>query len=242
MTGRLLGAGRLAEVFEDGDAVLKLYQPGIGPERARHEAMVLDAVSTTSLRVPVSFGIVQVDGRWGLRMSRLAGRPLGLPAPGSDPTALVTALALVHQRVLSFQVQGLPHLATRLAERIDGVAQLTSGERSRVPARLQSLPGGDRLCHGDFHPLNIIADGDNLGVIDWLDATSGPPAADIARTWIMARHYLPALADLYLDTVLEGGPTDRQTVLAWLPVVAAARLAEGIDEGAEALVALSRNI
>jgi hypothetical protein len=31
-------------------------------------------------------------------------------------------------------------------------------------------------------------------------------------------------------------------VLAWLPVVAAARLAEGIDEEAEALVALSRSI
>jgi hypothetical protein len=31
---------------------------------------------------------------------------------------------------------------------------------------LKDLPDGDRLCHGDFHPWNIIASGKEVVVVD----------------------------------------------------------------------------
>jgi aminoglycoside phosphotransferase (APT) family kinase protein len=37
------------------------------------------------------------------------------------------------------------------------------------------------ICHGDFHPLNILADkGEPTGVIDWANAVIAEPAMDIA--------------------------------------------------------------
>jgi len=51
---------------------------------------------------------------------------------------------------------------------------MTAAER----AALRELPDGEALCHGDFHPRNVIVDGDELTIIDWVDASSGPPAAD----------------------------------------------------------------
>ena len=39
------------------------------------------------------------------------------------------------------------------------------------------------LCHGDFHPLNILAqDGSVTGVLDWGNATFGDPASDVGST------------------------------------------------------------
>ncbi|MBJ3783203.1 aminoglycoside phosphotransferase family protein [Devosia sediminis] len=243
MTERmLLGAGRMAEVFADGEAVLKLYLPGVGPDMARHEAMVLETLRPLPIHAPESLGVVEVDGRWGLRMSRMAGRPLGSPEPGDDLPELIRRFAALHRDMLGCPGAGLPPLFPRLVERIEGTALLTRDERVRIIARLRGLAVGDRLCHGDFHPLNVIIDGEHLAVIDWLDATNGPPEADIARSYLMARQYFADLAEVYLDGVLEQGSVTRQTVLDWLPVVAAARLAENIAQELDMLLVLCRSV
>jgi aminoglycoside phosphotransferase (APT) family kinase protein len=47
---------------------------------------------------------------------------------------------------------------------------------------------GDRvICHGDFHPLNVVVDGDAASVIDWTDAGLAPREADVARTLLIFR-------------------------------------------------------
>jgi aminoglycoside phosphotransferase (APT) family kinase protein len=41
------------------------------------------------------------------------------------------------------------------------------------------------LLHLDFHPANVLVDrtGRVTGIIDWANAVTGPPVADLARTW-----------------------------------------------------------
>src|SRR4030095_15455198 len=50
---------------------------------------------------------------------------------------------------------------------------------------LDGLPAGDRLCHGDFHPGNLLVCADRVSVIDWPNATRGVPEADYARTMLL---------------------------------------------------------
>ena len=40
-------------------------------------------------------------------------------------------------------------------------------------------------CHGDFHPLNVLVDGDTSMVIDWTDAALGDRHGDVARTSLL---------------------------------------------------------
>ena len=47
------------------------------------------------------------------------------------------------------------------------------------------MPDGDRLCHGDFHPLNILGNTFDPLIIDWLDAGRGDPAADVCRSYLL---------------------------------------------------------
>ncbi len=56
-------------------------------------------------------------------------------------------------------------------------------------ARLPELPhlfgAGTSLLHGDLHPGNILLTLDGPVVIDWTNASVGPPGADLAVTWLL---------------------------------------------------------
>jgi len=56
-------------------------------------------------------------------------------------------------------------------------------------ARLLEVAGPeDRLIHLDFHPLNVMVFNREIGcILDWTNAASGDPRADVARTWSILR-------------------------------------------------------
>ncbi len=49
------------------------------------------------------------------------------------------------------------------------------------------VPGG-ALLHGDYHPLNVLTDGQRItAVLDWSNAAAGDPRADVARSFSILR-------------------------------------------------------
>jgi aminoglycoside phosphotransferase (APT) family kinase protein len=53
------------------------------------------------------------------------------------------------------------------------------------PDFVPKVEGGDRFLHFDLHPLNVILSPSGPVVIDWTNACTGPPGADIARAWAL---------------------------------------------------------
>jgi hypothetical protein len=62
--GRLLAAGRVAEVSEWNSHALKLYRSPAAKRVAFREAAIHGAVEALGLLVPAVWGVKQVDGRW----------------------------------------------------------------------------------------------------------------------------------------------------------------------------------
>ncbi|MDE6790423.1 MAG: aminoglycoside phosphotransferase family protein, partial [Clostridia bacterium] len=93
------------------------------------------------------------------------------------------------------------------------------------------------LCHGDFHPSNIIITADGTPyIIDWAHATQGNASADVARTYLM--FYLEGkeqLAEKYLKLYCLKSDTAKQYVQKWIPIVAASRLTKAKPEEDEFL-------
>ncbi|HDS29201.1 MAG TPA: aminoglycoside phosphotransferase family protein, partial [Candidatus Acetothermia bacterium] len=121
--------------------------------------------------------------------------------------------------------------------------------------RLRGLPEGDRICHGDFHPDNVLMTSRGPMIIDWGPATAGHPAADVAWTILLFRYagvppgtprgiraLLAALRRLmlrtYLRTYARCGGLSRKEIQPWLLPVAILRLGDGIVEERDALQAL----
>jgi aminoglycoside phosphotransferase (APT) family kinase protein len=244
--GPKVGEGREAEVYAWGDdAVVKLYRPGYLGHRA--EAVALATLDGHGL-APRLLDVVDRDGRPGLVLERLGGSDmLGLlPRQPWRVLALARALAQTHLAIHEVQApEGLPDLRQVLAARIDDVAVLPAPLRALAFRVLDGLPSGDRLCHGDFHPGNVLVAADRVGVIDWANAARGVPEADHARTLLLLRWADPlpgtplitrglmaagrsVFAHQYARTY--GGSRYRlPQVDSWLTVHAAARLAEGIE-------------
>ncbi|MBN9314134.1 MAG: phosphotransferase [Devosia sp.] len=242
--GARLGAGKVAEAFEYGAHLLKLYRDPGARSTAFAEAAILAIVGDHGLPVPEAFGAGQYLGRWGLVMSRAPGRPLAELAradPKMVPAAL-DAMAALHLAMHAAVERRLQPLKHRLADRLGTAPGLDDAVRHRLLGRLATLPDGHRLCHGDFHPYNIIGPPGAAVIIDWPDATSGPPAADACRSYLLLLHGAPPLADPYLVRYVAISGLARADILAWLPILAAARLCENVPEEEARLLQLARSV
>lgn len=230
--GRLLGTGATAEVFEYGGDALKLYSAGIPRHAADREAAILDLLGKAGIAAPRGRGVIEHQGRWGLAMTRAPGRPFA-EAMLSEPASVAShleALVEMHIAVHSCPAPGLRSYEDRLADHIGWAERLTYGHRERLLAHLAAMPKGDRLCHGDFHPFNVLGTPGDAVIIDWVDATAGLPMADLARTYVLLRAVAPELAEAYVERYLAVAGDGRQAIDEWLPLVAAGRLGEKIDQ------------
>jgi hypothetical protein len=252
--GPRLGTGREADVYAYGDAtVIKLYRPGFGGYRTETAALrSLDGHDVA----PKLVDVVDRDGRTGLVVERVAGpdmlallqrRPWRVFGVGR--LLAETHLAVHHVRAPA----ELADLREVLAARIQD-ADLPQDLLDFVARLLDGLPDGDRLCHGDYHPGNVLLAADRTAVIDWGGATRGVPEADHARTLLLLQWADPLpdtpwvsraviatgrslLTDAYARSYRRGSPPLRQTN-SWLMVHVAARLSEGIAAERTMLIGL----
>ncbi len=118
-----------------------------------------------------------------------------------------------------WQAMGLPlgRLKPRLTRNIARTSLLDEPRKQVLLSRLVDMPEGDRLCHGDFHPVNVSGQTSQPIVIDWPDACRGDPSADVCRSYVLLK-------------------ISRATIVAWLHYVAAARLAEDVPHDFERLL------
>lgn len=233
--GPLLGSGNVAEAFEYGEHVLKLYRRPEAKSAAFMEAATLAILADHGLPTPRVHEVGLFDDRWGLVMDRAAGDPLvrlGAHGPELVPGGFEEMLRL-HRLIHAETDRRLPSLTGRLRYRIGLIEGIDETLRQRLLTRLGKLPDDDRLCHGDFHPFNIVGPPGAAMVIDWLDAASGPPAADVARSYMLIAQGAPDLAAGYLDAYAHAAGMDRNAIMAWVPVVAAGRLVHENADDAE---------
>jgi hypothetical protein len=255
MIGAKLGAGREADVHAWGDdAVVKLYRPGFGGHRA--EALALAKLDGSGI-APKLIDVVDCDGRTGLVLERLGGQDM-LTLLQRQPwrvLSLARALAAAHLGIHAIRVpEGLPGLREVLAARIED-AGLPVHLRDFAVQVLDGLPDGDRVCHGDYHPGNVLVAADRVSVIDWVGAACGVPEADHARTLLLLRRADPlpgtpvlsralmavgrsVYAHGYTRAYTSGSPKPLRQVDSWLIVQTAARLSEGIDIERRTLIGL----
>jgi aminoglycoside phosphotransferase (APT) family kinase protein len=243
--------------WEDGSILRLLREPG-ADQRNQAQAAAIEAARSRGVRVPAVRGATTVMGRPGLIMERIDGPDL-LTLIGRRPWATFRVARIcgeVHAQLHEVRAPSvIPSAKESLKQWIAGSGQLPPHLAEFALETLDDLPDGDRLCHGDFHPGNILMAGDEPVLIDWTNARRGDPMADVARTRMMLRlgeappgtsFALRAMAlvgrnllvALYLRSYRKVRPLDMRAVKRWEIPITAARLSEGIEEEVPRLLAL----
>jgi aminoglycoside phosphotransferase (APT) family kinase protein len=135
--------------------------------------------------VPAAYEFVEVEGRPGIVFERVEGPSL-LEHAQARPWTLFEAVRLlaelhaqIHRCVAPVE---LPSQREWSAGDIDAVADLSATEKEAARRCLAELPDGTALCHGDFHPGNVLITPRGPVIIDWETATRGHPLGDVACT------------------------------------------------------------
>jgi aminoglycoside phosphotransferase (APT) family kinase protein len=245
-----IGEGREAEIFAWGEgSILRLLrQPGSG-EGADRQLAAMTAAWEAGFPVPTPGPRIDVEGRSGIVMERVEGPDL-LTLMGRRPwTVLWVARTLGTSHASLHDVPGpstLPTLRESLGERIGLAEALPRRQRDEALRVLEDLPDGDRLCHGDFHPGNLLRSPRGPVAIDWTLASRGHPTGDFARQPLMlsigevppGTHPLVRFGErygrgvflrTYMRTYRRARAVDDANWSGWQVVQAAARFAEGIE-------------
>lgn len=142
-------------------------------------------VHAAGLPVPAVYEMAEHNGRHGIIFERIEGVSM-LVWGQARPWMIFSAakqLAELHFRV--HQCVAPPELQTqkqRIRDAMEADKNVPPENKEDTRARLEKLPDGDALCHGDFHPDNILFTRRGPVIVDWDSATRGHPLGDVACT------------------------------------------------------------
>jgi Ser/Thr protein kinase RdoA (MazF antagonist) len=252
--GRPIAYGRTAEIYpwQEGE-VLKLFYDWFELGDIEYEARIARAIHAGGLPIPAVGEIVRVNDRHGLVYQRVDGDPMWMNLFLKPWRVFQYArrTADLHAEMHASAIQAdIPSQRQKLVSKIRHSETLPAQLRSKALAVLETMPGGDRLCHGDFHPGNILMTAQGEIIIDWIDASRGNPLADLARTSILAlgavncqiqnsvqKVFMRIFHAAYIRDYFKRCPGGEDEYKCWLPIVAAARLSEKIPELEKWLIA-----
>jgi uncharacterized protein (TIGR02172 family) len=261
--GQPIAYGRTAEIYAwHQTQVLKLFYPWFGLENIENEARINRAIHASGLPTPAVGEIIHLNDRYGLEYERVYGASMWKMFQHKPWRVLQYSRrqAELHASVHAIRIQTqLPSQREILENNIRHAEALSAQLQKKALAALKAMPGGDRLCHGDFWPGNILVTAQREFIIDWIHAAYGNPLADLARTTNLVLGFIgtsqvkrPFLSygssktgaiknsllqvfcrtiyPVYLNYYFTLCPGDRNEYLRWLPIIAAARLSDNIPE------------
>ena len=192
MFKELLGIGRTAEVLLDtqGHAVKLFYAdyPAEIAENELHNAALVDALQ---LPAPKCLGRVEVDGRVGIVYECIRGESLLMYLMRTgEAEAVAECMANLHKQVLACKCPEAMDVRLWLKREYECLRP-TEAVLAALK-KLEEMPDGDTLLHGDFHPDNIRLCEGKAYILDWMNLCRGDKMYDIARTYcLLAKAPLP---------------------------------------------------
>jgi len=242
----LIGKGRMADVFAWGEGkILKLNHAQYSLLLAEMEFRNTRAVFNAGIPVPQPYDLIDYQGRHGIVFERIIGHSL-LDELQARPWKLVPIArqlaelhALIHSKVTP---ENFTSQKAYLKQAIETSQVISEAKKQVVFKEMERLPDGGFLCHGDFHPGNILLSERGPIIIDWLTATTGDPLADICRTVMIFETVNPPetpfymkflltllrslLKSVYVKHYLELHPASKDQIDRWRLPLVAARLRE----------------
>lgn len=226
-------------VYRDNDKTIKVFNEDYSKADILNEALNQARVEETSLNIPKVLEVTKIDNKWAIVSEYIEGKTLAqlMEEDKSRFDEYLERFVDIQMDMHSKQVPLLNKLKDKMNRKISE-SSLDATTRYDLHTRLEAMPKGTKLCHGDFNPSNIIITKDDVPyIIDWSHATMGNASADVARTYLL--FWLNGDidgAEKYLNLFCKKSDTAKQYVQKWIPIVAASQSVKGKPEEREFLL------
>ena len=181
--GEIVGVGNTATVYEwEIGKVVKLFREGYSCQDAVREYENARAVYDMDFPKPKAYEFITYEGKHGIVYDKVMGESLldwTLRTGNLEKCSILMAKA--HKAILKHDITNVPDYKDFLIYQIKK-ASITKEERQNTLYLADQLENGTALCHGDFHPGNVMLFQDRISVIDFMNVCRGSRLYDIART------------------------------------------------------------
>ncbi|MTI67897.1 MAG: aminoglycoside phosphotransferase family protein [Firmicutes bacterium] len=249
MKEKLIAVGRTAKVYKwDDEKVIKLFNNDINKEAIKKEYKITKKLYENNISNVKVFDLLEYENKTGIIFKNLKAKPMTkeiLYKPWKLKK-LAFKLAETHKSILKYVDMKLPRTKGILKRELLKSNYLPSSIKEKIIKHLEDLQIGNRICHGDFHPENILIANKKFIVIDWMTASMGNPLADVARTSLILKYgKLPdsnlfknlsleivrkILYKNYINHYMNITRVSFDEIKEWEIVLAATRLSENIPE------------
>lgn len=247
--GKVVGTGNTATVYdwEDG-TVLKLFKQGYPEEAVEQEYRNATAMNHSDFLRPKAYDIISYENRTGIIYDKIEGESLlDWVLRTNDLSGCAVIMAELHKSMLQNKISNVPNYKDFLKYHISNTL-LTIDQREELIQRIEQLPEGDALCHGDFHPGNILITDKGAYVIDFMNICHGDFLYDVARTVYlieytpvpaeasdndkeMILYFKKSLTDLYIEQM----NVTREMIQDYLSIIIVMRKGECPNENGEVI-------
>ena len=222
-------------IYKDEDKIIKLFVSGHPKSNVLNEALNQARVEEFSnLNVPKLLEVTKVDDRWALVSEFVEGKTISTlmkeyPDKVDHYLDLFVKVQLV---VLENEVPMLNRIKEKFREKLEYCDNIDEATKYELLQRLEGMKNHKKLCHGDFHPSNVIVQENGcVYVIDWSHVTQGNASADAARTYLLfSMDGKEELAEKYLELFSSMSGIEKKSVQRWIPIVAATQMTKKIPE------------
>ncbi|MEN8904737.1 MAG: aminoglycoside phosphotransferase family protein [Clostridiales bacterium] len=241
-----IACGRTSEIFEyDEGKIVKLFLDKIPKSDIENEFYVSQNLFKENFPVAKAYKIIKYKKRYGIVYEKINGKTMLSYFSFNILTMINLSKAFAKlqndfQKEINFSLHSYKK---NLVYNINQTRLLNKKLKQQILDYTEKLPEGNLLCHGDFHPDNIIITDNGFVVIDWLTASVGSKYADFSRTVLLIRYgsipkgktiieniMINSARRTFLNKYIKKSNINIKEVNKWILPVAAGRLNESIPE------------
>ncbi|MFB5249201.1 aminoglycoside phosphotransferase family protein [Bacillus mycoides] len=231
--GEPIAKGNNSKIYLYENKIIKLFEEYLPDTESINEAKKQKYAYSCGLPVPNVFDVTKVQDRQAIIMEYVKGDNIGdLLLNNLNEAEHYISICVNEQKkihAICVNTDEMESMRERLERQIKSVHKLDENQKENILKKLNSIVFDSRLCHGDFHPFNLILGIENVKIIDWVDASSGDIQADVFRTYLLYSQSSIELAEMYLHIYCRNTGLSRDEIFQWAPIIIAARLSEKVS-------------
>lgn len=227
------------EVYKDKGRTIKLFVENYSKANILNEAVNQARVEETKINVPSLLEVIKIENRWALISEYIEGDTLDklMNEHPEKEDEYLNLFVDTQLKVLSQRAPLLGRIKEKMKRKITETDTIDNGIKFELLQRLEGIQSEYCVCHGDFHPSNIIIkENGEIYIIDWAHVTQGNPVFDVARSYLLfSLEGKGKLAEKYLEVFEEKSGIKKKDILRCVPIVACTQKMKGVLEEQEML-------
>lgn len=183
----VIGSGYFSTVYRiDKDTIIKVFNRVSDPEQIERELKLAKQAFVLGIPTAISFDIVRVDDKLGVRFEMLDCMSLKqafIDNP-KDYDSLVDRYVSLLKKINSIDCEdpSIPSMKSFYLEKLEKIKDLLGKDYyAKAQWLIDSLPDAMTFVHGDCHFKNIMVQGDELLLIDMDTLSHGEPIFELAQ-------------------------------------------------------------